>query len=347
MGTGIVLSMEWVTAKYRALSTNIVLFVLTVVDYGGVSLAAWYFANNFTAYKLVMALPAFSAIFLYCIMGESPRWLLTQKKYSQAIKSISIAGRINGKPLQSHTIRQIENSTALTKKEKSIDDQTSTVTITMMLREKVLAFRLAIVSLVWLFIFFAYFGMLFGSTNMHSNKYISFLIIGWADLPGNLISGLIINRLGRKITVGVPLLIYGILLLASTQVPKEGIFVLFIVSKTSITTAFTAMSTYGSEFWPTSIRSTASGLGSMAGRLGSILASMSVVLVEYHVHLPTFLYASGAMLGSILLFAFLPETQKCDKLPDTIEQALAIGKCVEKRRQSMKDERFIKDDISR
>lgn len=75
----------------------------------------------------------------------------------------------------------------------------------------------------------------------------------------------------------------------------------------------------------------------MAGRLGSILASMSVVLVEYHVDLPAVLYASGAILGSVLLFSFLPETMHCEKLPNTVEEALAIGKGVKKRRQAVNE----------
>lgn len=37
------------------------------------------------------------------------------------------------------------------------------------------------------------------------------------------------------------------------------------------------------------------------------------------------LYGSAALFGTVLLFAFLPETANC-KLPDTIEEAVAIGK---------------------
>lgn len=63
----------------------------------------------------------------------------------------------------------------------------------------------------------------------------------------------------------------------------------------------------------------------MAARFGTMLASISVLSNKFYAHLPVILYGSAALFGSVLLFAFLPETANC-KLPDTIEEAVAIGK---------------------
>lgn len=335
IGVAFVYNMEWMTAKYRIRSTNIFYLVQTCADYGAISLAAWYFANNFIAYKLILAVPGFFAVLLYFTFGESPKWLFTQNKYSQAVRSISIAGRINGNPLQSHTIQQIENASALTNKDKCMDNQSNKVSIGDVLQNKTLAFRLFMVSLISLLVMFAYFGMIFGSTNVHSNKYISFLIIGWADIPAAVINTLLMNRVGRKITIATTLAIYGFLLLLSTQVPTIGLYrlILFCISKTSIKTAWIGLNTYVSEFWPTSIRNTMYGIAMMVGRAGSILASVSGLLVNYHPNLPWFAYAAAALLSSIMIFVFLPETMHCDKLPDTIDEALDIGKSGRKQQK--------------
>lgn len=64
----------------------------------------------------------------------------------------------------------------------------------------------------------------------------------------------------------------------------------------------------------------------MAARFGSILASITVLLGNYYVHFPVLLNAAAGIVGSILILTFLPETMHCEKLPDTIEDALNIGK---------------------
>lgn len=327
VAAGVIYNMEWVTSKYRVRSNNVLMVVQTTSMYTGVSLAAWYFSVNFIAYKLALAIPGFVAIFLYLIFGESPMWLFTQNKFAQAIKSISKAAKFNGKPLQSHLIRKIEDSSTFVSKGSALHEQSIQVTFGDLLKSRILVFRLLVISLVSLIIMFAYFGIILGSVNVHNNKYLSFLIIGLADIPGSIINTFLMDRLGRKITIGAALFIYGMLLFASTQVPADGVYrlTLFFISKISLTCAVIGSHTYSLEFWPTSIRGTAYSISAMNGRLGSIIASVSVLLVKYHEHLPVYLYASAAIFGAFLLFAFLPETLHCDKLPDTIEEALAIG----------------------
>lgn len=346
VGAGFIYNMEWASAKHRVRLNNIYMIMDILGTYAGVSIPAWYFSDRFVTYKLLLVVPGFCALFLYFILGESAQWLFSQNKHGKAIKSISIAGRINGKPLQAHTIQQIENSAALANKEKSIgnddvDDDASNVSIGDLLKEPTLSFRLFIVAVVWFCAFFAYYGVLFGSTNVHSNKYLSFLIVGLADIPGTIINTHLMSRLGRKVTIGSALAIYSVLLLCCTQVPSVGIYqlLLFFISKTALAAGVIGLYTYTSEFWPTSIRGTAYSLGVSAARIGSFVASVSVLLVSVHVHLPTILYAAAAVLASVLIFVFLPETMHCKKLPDTMEEALDIGKCEENEKQDIKYEK--------
>lgn len=326
-------NMEWVTANYRIRSTTIFMLMDIVVAYLGIGFAAWYFADNFIRFKLAMSIPGFFAIFLYFFLGESPQWLLSKNKYSQAIKSLSKAGKINGKPLQPHTIKQIEKASTLAGEQiDETDTQSNIVTIRDLLREKVLVFRLVIVSIVWMIGFFAYYGVLYGSTKVHGNKYVSFIVVGLADLPGTALNAFLMDRVGRKWTIAPTLFIYGLLLLVYTQVSMDGIYqlLLFFISKMSLTAAVIGLYPYTSELWPTSIRNTLYSISSMSGRVGSIIAALTLSLSDYYAHLPPIMYASSAIVGAILLYVFLPETVYCEKAPDTIEDALAIGKKKEK-----------------
>lgn len=338
LGTCFVYNAEWVTAKHR-IYLNVLTSFTNAFGYSGIGIAAWYFENDFVGYKLVLAIPGFLVFFLCFILGESPRWLLARHKYERAIKSIEHAGKINNRPPFAKTIQQIRS--------QSMDDanvtltgdkQHNEVTIRNVLKHKMLTLRLLILSVVWLFSLFAYYGVILGSVRIHDNKYFSYIIVGLAEIPSAIINIIMLDRVGRRLTIGVPLLIYGLTLGISTQLAGQQLYqlILFIVSKTAIATTLIALCTYTTELWPTAIRNTAFNICSMAGRVGSIFASLSVLLVKYYFHLPAILYGSVTIVSAVLLFAFLPETVNCKKLPDTIDEAIAIGKS---RREVREDRR--------
>lgn len=203
-----------------------------------------------------------------------------------------------------------------------------------LMRQKTLAVRLLVTSLVWILMYFAYYGIFFESTKVHDNKYLSFALIGLADIPGNIVNQLLLNRIGRRWTIGLALPLFSAILFASTQLSadQETIhLILFVIGKAAITTASNGFHTFSSEFWPTSIRGIATNIGKTASQVGSILASVAVLLRNYSNHLPVFLSATSGILGSVLIFVFLPETKDCEKLPDTMEEALEIGKSTKRK----------------
>ena len=79
------------------------------------------------------------------------------------------------------------------------------------------------------------------------------------------------------------------------------------------------------ELFPTPVRSTAVGIGAMIGGLGGCFGLFIETLSMFWRPLPLIIIGGLTILGSILCFIFLPET-KDDTLPDTIEDALDLGK---------------------
>lgn len=78
--------------------------------------------------------------------------------------------------------------------------------------------------------------------------------------------------------------------------------------------------------WPTTVRNTAFNICALFGRMGGILATLTVLLASYYADLPVLLYGSSTIVAAILLFAFLPETKNLKKLPDSIEETINIGR---------------------
>lgn len=328
LGTAFIYNMEWTTSKHCVL-LNSLCAIPNSIGTVLMGFAAWYYQDDFTKFKLILAIPSFSIILLYFILEESPRWLLARQKYAQAIKSIRNAGKINGHPPHRKTIEHIEYQSAHALIETTQVSLNNQVTVLNMLKQRILAFRLIILSLVWLFTLFAYYGTILGSTEIHENKYFSFIIIGFAEIPGALATIFILDRFGRRTTVGITLLIYGLTILLSYMLPAdEWLYhlTLFFIGKASLTSTLIGLYTYTVELWPTAVRNTAFNICSTAGRIGSILASLSVLLVQYYAYLPSVLYGSVTIIGSALIFGCLPETKKYTKLPDTLEEAIAIGR---------------------
>lgn len=332
LGACCAFNMEWVAANHRTHLNGMALF-MDALHPTFIGLAAWYFERSFVGYKLSLAMCGSIMILFYFVLSEPPQWLLARRKYLRLIKSIINAGRINGRPPSAELIDHIkEHSVHAGEKrpEKARrDDRSQQVTIGDLLRQRVLVVRLLMVALVWLCKVFAYYGIILSSTKVQDNKYISYILIGLAEIPGALAATPIVNRIGRRLAVGHSMLVYGALLLATTQLPDEMRAVklaLFFVSRAALKVCTVGFCTYATELWPTAVRSRAFNTCSLFGRFGAILASLSVLLVDYYAQLPIILYGSATVAAAILLYAFMPETKLCTKMPDTIDEALAIGR---------------------
>lgn len=332
VGACFVYNMEWTTAEYRV-RLNTMAVMTDICSPLFIGLAAWRFHHSFAAYRFILAVPGFLLLFLYFVLGESPQWLLVQGKYAQAISSIKNAGRINGRRLSNtiaQQVRQQHEQMAEASRAAHANERVKQVSIVDLLKQKTLALRLFILSLVWLFVCLAYFGIFLSSTQMHENKYLSFILIGLADLPSAILTILLLDRVGRRLTIGVAMLCYGLVLTAATVLslgPGPAQLALLVVGKTAITTALFGLYTYSIELWPTAVRNTAFNICEMAGRSGTMLATISILLDAYYVHFTVILCVSAAIFGAILLFVCLPETVNCKQLPNTMDEAIAIGRC--------------------
>lgn len=334
LGNCYVFNMEWTTAKYRIYLNSLASFTNALHPIG-LGFAAWYLEDNFVAYKMAMGAPGFFLVLYYLILREPPQWLLARQNCSRAIKSIKHAGKINGHPPPTKFLEQIQSeSIHSTEKLENLpdDNQSGRITMLSIVKQKVLAMRLVVLSIIWFCALFAYYGILLGSTNVHENRYISYMLIGIAEVPGALIGIFTLDRFGRRLTIGVALLVYGSMLLLTTQLPAHQQIVrliMFFLSRTALKTAFLGLSTFTTEMWPTTVRNTAFNICALFGRMGGIIATLTVFLATYYADLPVILYGSSTILAAILLFAFLPETKNLKKLPDSIEETINIGKNTE------------------
>lgn len=139
-------------------------------------------------------------------------------------------------------------------------------------------------------------------TQLHTRDYVKILWASAAELPGLLITILIIEFLGRKITMAVEFIgcMIGFLLLFICASEYLLAFFLFLV-RAFATGVFQAIYVYTPEVYPTTVRAVGMGLSTSSARVGAIITPfVAQVLLHVNDYLTLSLYA-----GSCLVFAIL------------------------------------------
>lgn len=318
-GSGFVLALEWVSSKYRVLTSIIVSGVVPISE---VILAtcAMYFPN-FRTLLLVIFAPGLLIVFYHWLLPESTRWLYVSGRYNQAEFNLRRMAEKNNTKISQQSLDALRYQ--YQQEREQIEKQRKQLPFAPVFRHKTLFWRFVNLSFCWVVNAFVYFGIGITSAQMHTsaNKYISFMIISAAEIPGILIVWILLDRIGRRHLISSSLLLNGLAIITSTLVPKHHEIIsllLFIVAKCAITCAFTSLYVFTAELWPTNLRNTLMNLCSMVGRLGGMLASSVIPLAYIAPELPFLLFGAAALLAGFLVL-LNPET-KGRKLPDTFDE---------------------------
>lgn len=140
------------------------------------------------------------------------------------------------------------------------------------------------------------------------------------ELPGYFITHIFMERLGRKRTLFFGLIGAGIFCILAEFVPGvSSKTICYVIGKLLITIAFTCLYIYTVEVFPTTLRHRFFSICSVVGRIGSIIAPLTPLLIQFSPSLPLIIFAMFSFSSSLLLCQ-LPET-KNRKLPENVEEA--------------------------
>ena len=132
------------------------------------------------------------AFFCWTITPESPRWLLTKKRVSQADRILREIAKTNGaEPPEDLTPRLIK-----------IANDTSEVVYGMgsLFVSWRLAWRSVLVSICFTASAFVYYQLVINIGNMGGNLFLNFFLIALVEGPGSAMGFLLANKLGRRWT---------------------------------------------------------------------------------------------------------------------------------------------------
>ncbi|KAL1419106.1 hypothetical protein MTO96_005221 [Rhipicephalus appendiculatus] len=253
------------------------------------------------------------AVPLFCyirVIPESPRWLLSQDRLSEASAVLRrIAFRNGVEPptdldLKLKKVQQSINAEEESEKSGSILDLVTKPKI----RKNLLIF-----TLIWSANGCAYSGLHINVTHLSGNEFLNFLYLALVEFPANAIGWWSMDRFGRRWTNVFFVLLTATACWAPVIAPTSGTvgIVSSVVAKFSTTAAYMMMYQQSAELFPTPLRSFSVGVltALAAGRYGSWIP---------------FLFLAVLTTAGGIAAAWLPET-KDYPLCQTVEDAEKFG----------------------
>ncbi|XP_040827378.1 solute carrier family 22 member 4 isoform X3 [Ochotona curzoniae] len=245
---------------------------------------------------------------------ESPRWLLSQKRFREAEVIIQKAAKMNNKVAPAVIFDPAELQDPYPLKEQK-------VFILDLFRTRNIATLTIMSVLLWMLTSVGYFALSLDSPNLHGDVYLNCFLSALIEVPAYVTAWLLLRTLPRRYIIAGVLFLGGGVLLLIQLVPADYSFVsigLAMLGKFGITSAFSMLYVFTAELYPTLVRNMAVGVTSMASRVGSIIAPYFVYLGAYNRLLPYIIMGSlTVFIGIVTLF--FPESFGVT-LPETLDQ---------------------------
>ena len=336
------LSMELVGVKYQGIvgSFNQGLFAVGTVIVGLIA----YHIREWRMLHLATSLIIIPQVFLYwCLIPESPRWLISKHKWKSLKKVLETGCKINQTQLPPNLLLPNEDNK---KKEPRITYPTSTdrnvkqteegvdathsdkekehITWRVMFNNKTILPRTCIMLFDWGIVALVYYGTGLSSTELGGNIFVDFILVATVEVAANVGILFFINNWGRKASLMFGFMLSGIGcgtlgFLANTS--SNTALVMLLMGKFGASFAFTACYIITNELFPTPIRNTAVGICSLVSCFFSMAApSISQYLPSVTNDEAPFLIFGVCGFAGCIISVFLPESLG-HPLPDTIQDA--------------------------
>lgn len=322
--TGFVLTMELVGPSKRTVCGMMFQLVFAC---GFMAVAGWgALITNRMWLQIVYGLHGGLLIGHWWLMDESPRWLWAQGRSIEAVDIVQRALRINKSGVELDKAKYVSRSKARrTSVVQSESYGAADLFKTPNLRKKSLN-----VCLNWFANSIVYYGLSLSSGNLFDGSPCLMLFLSsLVEVPSYVFASLTMDRVGRRCLVSTFMLIGGVCCISATTMPKDfrgaatAIVVIVLFGKACIAVSFAVIYNYTAELFPTVLRNTALGIGSMCARLSGALTPMILLLDSLNPRVPATTFGMIALVSGFLSL-YLPETAG-QPMPETLEDGEKFG----------------------
>lgn len=291
------------------------------------------------------SLPSLCFLVFYSLMAESPRYLCMKGRTDEAyqvLKEIALLNRTKLPPgkLVTDQVDIVENEILIPPEDTGLlsSAKSYSATVSVLFSSELIRTTL----LLWVVYFgntFAYYGIVLltselssgqsqcGSlalgtpTNSDSYLYIDVFVTSCAELPGLVLAAIIVDKVGRKLSMEIMLLLGFALLLPLISHRNEILTTaLLFGARMFISSSFIVACIYAPEVYPTSVRSTGVGVATAIGRVGGMICPVVAVALVSGCHQAIAIVLFELVLVLVgLCVLFFPFETKGKDLTDIVE----------------------------
>uniref|UniRef100_A0A3Q0SJX7 Major facilitator superfamily (MFS) profile domain-containing protein n=1 Tax=Amphilophus citrinellus TaxID=61819 RepID=A0A3Q0SJX7_AMPCI len=280
-----------------------------------------YFIRGWRMLLVAAAIPGFLFIPTWCLIPESPRWLLQKGRVEEAELVIHKAAQWNRVPAPEVIFRAGECLELMQNK----DEEEQTYTYMDLIRTHNIRNITIFGVFIWMSVTMVYYGLSLNSSNLNGNVYLNCFISAAIDIVVYVATWLLINRAPRPtflfstlMTLFIPLLITAFFF---SDMPVM-FQVLALVGKIGVSAAYCFIYVFFTELMPTVVRNMGLGICSTAARIGAIISPYLLYMSVYSRILPYIIFGTVSIMAAVVSM-LLPDTRN-SKLPDLITQTKHI-----------------------
>ncbi|XP_030027839.2 organic cation transporter protein isoform X4 [Manduca sexta] len=316
---GFVLTMEIVGPSKRTICgvTFQIMFAVGIM-----LLAGWgYLLDNRFYLQIIYALHAAVLLPHWLIMDESPRWLWSQGRAKESVAIIEKALKMNGvtEPVDTAALVSLCKAT-----NAKFEDEQSAGTGDLFKTPKMLR-KTLIICACWFTNSVVYYGLSLNTGKLNGNPFFIIFLMGIVELPAYVIITYFLDRVGHRALISAMMLLGGIACLVIVILPhgSSSTTGIVMVGKLFISGSYSIIYKYSAELFPTVVRSSGVGLGSMCASVSGALTPLINLLDTLNPKIPTIIFGFLALLSGFSTL-FLPETVG-RSLPQSMDDGEKFG----------------------
>uniref|UniRef100_A0A6M2DLM1 Putative synaptic vesicle transporter sv2 major facilitator superfamily n=1 Tax=Xenopsylla cheopis TaxID=163159 RepID=A0A6M2DLM1_XENCH len=299
--TGFVLTMELVGASKRTVCG----IAFQAAFAGGVMLvAAWgALIHDRQILQVVYGLHGALLIVHWWLMDESPRWLWMQGRAREAVLIVQRALEMNKRGLS------LDVSYYVSKGKVVSHDDGPSAGVSDLFKTPNLRKKTLNVCLCWFANSLVYYGLSLSAGKLYGNPFLILFIMGLVEFPNYIATVFLMDRLGRRSLISGFMIAGGICCIVAAYIEQGSTAATSIVmlGKLFIAGSFAIIYIYSAELFPTVVRNSALGLGSMCARLSGALTPLITLLDSFDPTIPAVIFGVISLVSGLLCL-ILPET---------------------------------------
>ncbi|GFO15329.1 organic cation transporter protein [Plakobranchus ocellatus] len=269
----------------------------------------------------LLTVPLFS---LWWLIPESPRWLLSQRRYAEAEQLIERVCKSNKTKMPQGALD--EDTASDGPKDRLI----------ALFSNRVLICRTLVIFFNWLAVNLLYYGLSLGTENLSGSTYVNYLLGIGLEIFGYTLAFFLVDKVGRRRLHCFCMLVSGAACLGTALPSRLGgaeyewmVTGLALTGRMFSSAAYAILYVMSAELFPTVVRNSAIGVCCVFESLGGItspyIADLGLLVGGPFSHsLPMLVFGCVSVMAGFLSLS-LPETLH-KPLPETIQDAIDFDK---------------------